>query len=231
MARDSQTVRVVAKNRRARHDYEILDTLECGIALVGTEVKSLRAGRASIGEAYGRIKAGELWLVGATIPEYSHGNVYNHVPARDRKLLVHARELRQWDKRVRERGVTLVPLTLYFKGHRVKLELALCRGKRHHDRREDQKKRGARREGDRAMSRGGGGGMRVGRGSLLARPVLALALPPTSSYPHPKQFSGGALVSTGPVTVRTARRGSEVPVNPLGTATQLPTTTQSLLNS
>jgi len=153
MARDSQAVRVIARNRRARHDYEIVDVLECGIALVGTEVKSLRAGRASIGEAYGRIKAGELWLVGATIPEYSHGNVFNHETTRDRKLLVHARELRQWDRKVREKGVTLVPLALYFKGHRVKLELALCRGKKTHDRREDQRARDARREVDRAMSR------------------------------------------------------------------------------
>jgi len=153
MARDSQKITVIAKNRRARHNYEIVDTLECGMALVGTEVKSLRAGRASIGESYGLIKAGELWLVGATIPEYSHGNVYNHVTNRDRKLLVHLRELRNWDKRVREKGVTLVPLALYFKGHRVKLELALCRGKKLYDRREDQKTRDAKREVDRAMSR------------------------------------------------------------------------------
>ncbi|MAB79472.1 MAG: SsrA-binding protein [Planctomycetes bacterium] len=153
MARDSQAVRVIAKNRRARHDYEILDTLECGMALVGTEVKSLRAGRASIGEAYGRMRRGELWLVGATIPEYSHGNMFNHETTRDRKLLAHGRELRSLEKRVHEKGVTLVPLTLYFRGHRVKLELALVRGKRQRDRRQDQKQRDAKREIDRAMSR------------------------------------------------------------------------------
>ena len=153
MARDSEAVRVIATNRRARHEYHVLETFECGMALVGTEVKSLRAGRASIGEAYGRMRGDELWLVGATIPEYAQGNINNHEPGRERKLLLHRKELRSVGKQVRERGVTLVPLSLYFKGHRVKLEMALVRGKKFHDRREDQKRRDAKREMDREMAR------------------------------------------------------------------------------
>jgi SsrA-binding protein len=153
MARETETVREVARNRKARHRFQVLDTLECGVCLVGTEVKSLRAGHASIAEAYGLVKGGELWLVGATIPEYSHGNIHNHVPARPRKLLAHRREVERWGKRVRERGVTLVPLRVYFKGHLVKVEMGLVQGKKLHDKREDQRKKSARREMDRAMSR------------------------------------------------------------------------------
>lgn len=153
MARDSQRVRTVASNRRARHEYHVLDELECGLALRGTEVKSLRAGHASIGEAFGRIHAGAFELVGATIPEYSHGNIHNHEPARVRRLLAHAREIAKWHKAVREKGVTIVPLELYFRGHLVKVRMALVRGKKLYDKRETQKGRSAKRDIDRAMSR------------------------------------------------------------------------------
>ena len=152
MARSSD-VRNLATNRRARHDYHVLEEHECGLVLRGTEVKSLRQGRCSIGEAYGRFDGDELWLVGATIPEYSHGNIHNHAPDRARKLLLSRRELGKWQKAVREKGVTIVPLELYFRGHLVKARMGLVRGKKLYDKREDQKKRTAEREMDRALRR------------------------------------------------------------------------------
>lgn len=150
---DRGTIRRIAQNRRAGHRYQVLDELECGIQLRGTEVKSLRAGRCSIAEAHARIRGGELWLVGMHVPEYTHGNRYNHEPERERKLLAHAREIRRWEKAVREKGVTLVPLEVYFKGALVKVRLALVRGKKLYDKRETQKRRDAQRDVDRAMSR------------------------------------------------------------------------------
>lgn len=153
MARDEAAIRILAKNRRATHEYHVLEKLECGVALKGTEVKSLRAGQCSIAEAFGMIRRGELWLLGCTIPEYSHGNIHNHEPARERKLLLQKRQLRGWDKQVRERGITIVPLALYFKGHLVKVEMALVKGKKLHDKREDVKRREARREIERETSR------------------------------------------------------------------------------
>jgi SsrA-binding protein len=153
MARQSDQVRVVARNRKARHRFHVLEELECGLLLHGTEVKSVRAGHVSIVEAYGAFKKGELWLIGSTIAEYSHGNIYNHPPGRERKLLAHARELANWNKKVREKGLTLVPLEVYFRGHLVKVKMALVRGKKLFDKREDQKRRDAGREMDRAMRR------------------------------------------------------------------------------
>ena len=153
MSRDASAVRVLATNRRARHEYHVLEQKECGLVLKGTEVKSLRAGRCSIQEAYGRFEGGELWLLGATIPEYSHGNIQNHATDRPRKILLSRRELTKWQKAVKEKGVTLVPLSLYFSGHLVKLELGLCKGKKLHDKREDQKKKTAQREMGRAGMR------------------------------------------------------------------------------
>ena len=153
MARDTEAIRVLAKNRKALHEFHVLDKLECGLALKGTEVKSLRQGQASIAEAFGMIRRGELWLGGATIPPYSHGNIHNHEPDRERKLLLQARQLTKWDKAVREKGVTLVPLALYFKGHLVKVEMALVKGKKLHDKREDVKRRESKREIDRESSR------------------------------------------------------------------------------
>ena len=153
MARDDQTERTISRNKKARHEFLILDEVECGLVLKGTEVKSLRAGRASLQEAYGRIKGGELWLMGATIPEYSHGNVHNHEPGRDRKLLAHAREIAQWQKRVRDKGVTIVPLELFFRGHLVKARMALVQGKKLHDKRQTQRERTHKREMDRELGR------------------------------------------------------------------------------
>jgi len=153
MARDQEAIRVVAKNRKATHEFHVLEKLECGIALRGTEVKSLRAGQCSIAEAFGMIRRGELYLLGATIAEYSHGNIHNHAPARERKLLLQKRQLRSWDKQVREKGITIVPLLLYFKGHLVKVEMALVKGKKLYDKREDLKSRTHTREIERELGR------------------------------------------------------------------------------
>lgn len=154
MPRDAEpAIRILAKNRRATHEFHVLEKLECGLALKGTEVKSLRAGQCSIAESFGMIRRGELWLVGATIPEYSHGNIHNHETTRDRKLLLQKKQLRAWDKQVRERGITIVPLVIYFKGHLVKVEMALVKGKKLHDKREDVKSRDARRDIERETSR------------------------------------------------------------------------------
>ena len=153
MAQAPQTKRSIAQNRRARHEYEILDRLECGIALVGTEVKSLRAGQGSLAEAFAHFRGDELFLLGAHIPVYAHGNIHNHEPTRARKLLAHRRELEKWAKAVREKGVTIVPLELYFQGSKVKVELALARGKKLYDKRAATKEREDKRAMDRAMSR------------------------------------------------------------------------------
>ena len=153
MAKDKEALRSIATNRKARHSYTLENELECGIALSGTEVKSLRAGRCSIAEAFARIRSGELWLVGMHIPEYAQGNRFNHEPVHDRKLLAHAREIAKLEKALREKGTTLVPLEVYFKGPRVKVRIAVGRGKRFFDKREDQKLRDAKRDIDRALSR------------------------------------------------------------------------------
>lgn len=154
MARNTDAeIKILAKNRRALHEFHVLDRLECGLVLKGTEVKSLRQGQCSIAEAFGYIRDGELYLLGATIPVYSHGNIHNHEPARERKCLLARKELQKWMKQVKEKGTTIVPLSLYFKGHLVKVEMALVKGKQLHDKREDVKQREARREIDRALSR------------------------------------------------------------------------------
>jgi SsrA-binding protein len=153
MAQKPQEYRSVTTNKKARHAFEVLEELECGMALLGTEVKSLRAGQCSIAEAYARIKEGELWLVGATIPEYRHGNINNHPTARDRKLLVNRRELQRWGKKVRERGMTLIPLEIYFDKSLVKCKVGLCRGKRMHDKRQTQREQDDKRAMDRAFKR------------------------------------------------------------------------------
>ncbi len=127
--------KLIAENWRARHDYELLERVEAGIVLTGTEVKSLRAGRASLQHAFAQVRDGELYLVGASIPEYPQANRQNHEPGRDRKLLLHRREIDSLAGKVRERGLTLVPTRLYFKDGRVKIELALARGKEVRDKR------------------------------------------------------------------------------------------------
>lgn len=142
---------MVAKNRRASHEYEVLETLECGIVLVGSEVKSLRNGKVSIEEAYGRVKAGEVWLVGCDIAEYTEANRFNHEPRRPRKLLMHRREIRKFASKAYEQGLTLVPLRLYFQKGRAKVLLAVCRGRKLHDKREKLKQESVRRDIQRAM--------------------------------------------------------------------------------
>ena len=154
MARDEHKdeVRDVCRNRRAFHDYEILDRLECGLVLTGTEVKSLRDGHAMLEDAYAKVDDGEVWLIGSEIPEYSFGNRMNHKPKRPRKLLLHRREIDRFAGKASQKGFTLVPLRLYFKNGRAKVELAVAKGKQHHDKRETLKKKDAEREIKRAMS-------------------------------------------------------------------------------
>lgn len=143
--------RVVASNRRARHDYEILETIECGVVLTGSEVKSLREGRAQIAEGYARVDDGELWLYGTHIPPWLYAVGFgSHDPDRKRKLLAHRREVDELLGKTRAQPLTMVPLRLYFKDGRAKVELALVRGKKTWDRRADLAKRDALREMDRA---------------------------------------------------------------------------------
>ncbi len=143
--------RPIAENRRARHDYELLERLEAGLVLTGTEVKSLRAGRASLQQAYADVRDGEVWLINATIEPYGGGNLANHDPERDRKLLLHRREIASLIGKVRERGFTLVPTRLYFKDGRAKVEIALARGKEQYDKRRDIARRDAERQIERAL--------------------------------------------------------------------------------
>ncbi len=151
--REHDNERVIAQNRKARHLYEVLDTLECGIVLVGSEVKSLRNGRLSLDEAYGRVRDGEVWLVGCDIQEYSYAHRMNHDPRRPRKLLMHRREIRKFACQAYEKNLTLVPLKMYFKEGRAKVLLGLCRGRKLYDKREAKKKQTMQREMDRAMRR------------------------------------------------------------------------------
>ena len=143
--------KVVASNRKARHDYAILDTYEAGIALMGTEVKSLRAGRASLVDAFGQDRDGELFLHGLHIPEYAHGTWTNHEPRRTRKLLLHRTEIAKLISKTRESGLTIVPLSLYFSDGWAKVEIGLARGKKSYDKRHDLAKRDSDREINRAL--------------------------------------------------------------------------------
>ncbi len=146
-------IRVIARNPRARHDYEILATYEAGIVLQGTEVKSLRARRGSIIGAFGRVRRGEVFLEGIHIPPYEQGNIHNHDPLRTRKLLMHKKEIRRLIGAVEQKGHTLVPLEIHFKGPTAKVVLALARGKKEHDKRDVLRKRDADREMARALKR------------------------------------------------------------------------------
>ncbi len=144
--------KTVAENRRARFDYHIEDKYEAGLALQGTEVKALRAGEATIAESYAEVKDGEVWLINSNIPEYSHGNRLNHEPRRPRKLLLSAREIGKLFGAVERKGMTLVPLSIYFNGHgRAKVELALAKGKQAHDKRATIKDRDWKRDKARLM--------------------------------------------------------------------------------
>jgi len=152
-AKTERAFKVVADNRKARFNYEIGDIFEAGIALTGTEVKSLRAGRASLADGFAQISDGEVWLHNVHIPEYTLGTWTNHVPRRTRKLLLHRGEIERLDRKTTEQGLTLVPLSLYFKDGKVKVELALARGKRTYDKRQDLARRDAAREVDRVLRR------------------------------------------------------------------------------
>ncbi|WP_294267052.1 SsrA-binding protein SmpB [uncultured Sphingomonas sp.] len=144
--------KTVAENRRARFEYFIEDVYEAGLALTGTEVKSLRFGEGSIAESYAEVRDEQVWLVNANIPEFSHGNRHNHVPKRPRKLLLHAREIAKLHGAVAREGMTLVPLSIYFNGRgRAKVELALAKGKKAHDKRETIKERDWKREQQRLL--------------------------------------------------------------------------------
>ena len=149
--------KVIAQNKKARHDYSIEDTFECGLVLLGTEVKSLRLGRASLIDGFAMVEEGELWLSGVHIPEYTQGTWTNHAPRRIRKLLVHKSELIKLTAKLKGSGNTLVPLSLYFKDGKAKVEIAIARGKKAHDKREAIKTREADREVARVTSRGSSG--------------------------------------------------------------------------
>ncbi|TVR29864.1 MAG: SsrA-binding protein SmpB [Spirochaetaceae bacterium] len=152
MAAESSATKLLARNRRAFYDYSVEENLECGIVLQGTEVKSLRGGKFSFSDSYARIRDEELWLIGLHISEYTHGNINNHDPLRDRKLLIHRQELKRLKRKVEERGFTLIPLRIYLKGGRIKVELGVCRGKKSYDKRESIKERDQKRDADREMS-------------------------------------------------------------------------------
>ncbi len=150
---EARPVRTYATNRRALHEYHILEDLEVGIALTGTEIKSVRAGRVNLREAYARVEGGELWLHNAHISPYDAGNRYNHEPTRTRKLLAHTREIGRLAGKASETGVTLIPLRMYDRRGHVKVALAVARGKRSYDKRAALAERQARREIERAMKR------------------------------------------------------------------------------
>ncbi|MFC0432178.1 SsrA-binding protein SmpB [Kutzneria buriramensis] len=145
--------KAIATNRKARHDYSIVDTYECGVVLMGTEVKSLRAGRASLVDAFATVDDGEVWLRGLHITEYEMGTWTNHEPRRNRKLLLHKSEILKLIGKTKESGLSLVPLSMYFKDGKVKVELALAKGKKAYDKRQTLAKRDAERETVRAMGR------------------------------------------------------------------------------
>ncbi|CAI7976028.1 SsrA-binding protein SmpB [Frankia sp. Mgl5] len=145
--------KLIAQNKRARHDYEILDTYEAGLVLMGTEVKALRAGRASLVDGFAQIADGEIWLHNVHIPEYTEGTWTNHAPRRRRKLLLHRAEIEKLIGKTREGGLTVVPLSLYFKDGRAKVEIALARGRKNYDKRHALAERDAAREMSRIMGR------------------------------------------------------------------------------
>jgi SsrA-binding protein len=150
----SDGVRSVADNRKARHNFEVIDTLECGVVLVGSEVKSLRAGKISLEEAYGRVRDDEVWLIGCDIAEYAQATAWQHDPKRPRKLLLHRRQVQKFARQAHEKGLTLVPLKVYFNERGIaKVLLGLCRGRKLHDKREKLRKEDQHRDIQRAMRR------------------------------------------------------------------------------
>lgn len=144
--------KLITVNRRARHDYAITDTYEAGLVLTGTEVKSLRAGKANLTDAYAEVRDGEVWLVNAHIPEYDQGTWTNHEPRRTRKLLLHAQEISRLIGKTKQSGLTLVPMQMYFKDGKAKVEIGLGKGKKAYDKRQDIAERQAKRDADRAVA-------------------------------------------------------------------------------
>ncbi len=151
MADNKNNVKLIAQNKKARHEYFILETYECGIELFGTEVKSIREGKVNIKEAYANIKGGEVWLHAMNISPFEKGNIFNRDPLRDKRLLMHKREILKLSQSLKEQGLSLVPLKVYLKNSLVKVELALVKGKKLYDKREDIARRDARRSIDRAI--------------------------------------------------------------------------------
>jgi SsrA-binding protein len=147
----SQPIKVISVNRQAYHDYFVEQTTEVGISLVGTEIKSIRDGKVNLRGSYAQVRNGEIWLENAHIAIYEHGNRYNHEPLRPRKLLLHKREIAQLERKVATKGLTLIPLKLYLKGGRAKIELGLCRGKKLYDKREAIAERETRRDIERIV--------------------------------------------------------------------------------
>ena len=146
-----QGIKTIAQNRKAFHDYFVEEKLECGIALFGTEVKSIRLGKVNLKESWAQIRKGEIWVEGMHISPYEQGNIFNRDPLRSKKLLLHRKEIRKLDSQVMKQGFTLVPLELYFKDGRVKVQLGLCKGKKLHDKRDDMARRDSDREIQRAL--------------------------------------------------------------------------------
>jgi len=149
--RDEEGIKLICRNRKASHEYLIFEKLECGLVLTGTEVKSLREGQGNLEDAYAKIDAGEVWLIGSDIPEYSMAHRMNHKPKRPRKLLLHRREVAKFASKASERGFTLVPLRMYFRRGKAKVEIAIARGKQLHDKRQALKNADAQREIRRAL--------------------------------------------------------------------------------
>ena len=150
----NESVKIISVNRQAYHDYFVERTIEAGISLVGTEIKSIRDGKVNLRGSYAIARNGELWLENAHIAVYDHGNRYNHEPLRNRKLLLHRREIEQLQAKVATKGLTLIPLKLYLKGGRAKIELGLCRGKKLYDKREAIAERDVKREIERVIRKG-----------------------------------------------------------------------------
>ena len=153
-SKDDPNFKLVCRNRKAQYEFDLLDDLECGIALTGSEVKSIRAGKISINEGFARIQNGELWLIDCDIAEYPQATVMNHEPKRRRKLLLHKRELRKFAEQAEHKGLTLVPVSVYFKNGRVKVKVALARGRKHYDKREKLKQKSDKRDIRDAMTKG-----------------------------------------------------------------------------
>ena len=151
MADKKDNVKIIAQNKKARHEYFILETYECGIELFGTEVKSIRLGKVNLADSYASVNNGEVWVKGMNISPFEKGNIFNREPLREKKLLMHKREILKLSQRIKEDGLSLVPLKVYLKGSLVKVELALVKGKKLYDKREDIARRDAKRRIDRAV--------------------------------------------------------------------------------